>query len=132
MPPVEILTGNGWVFAYYIGTIPLIIRVDSDILTVHIENILYVPTLQTRVNLFSVVVLADRDYYSNFGPKDMRFSLHGQVLAQGIKVTSSWWLDCDTRSYELCLAIQNNGASQPDILEVWHQRLGHLNKKDVK
>ena len=81
VPPVEILTGNGWVFAHYIGTIPLIIRVDSDILTVHIKNVLYVPMLQIRVNLFFVVVLADRGYYSNFGPKDMKFSLHGQVLA---------------------------------------------------
>jgi len=63
------------------------------------------------VNLFSVVVLADRGYYSNFGPKDVKFSLHGQVLAQGIKVASSWWLDCNMRSHELCLATQDNGAS---------------------
>ena len=132
IPLVEILTGNGWVFADYIGTIPLILRVEGEIVKVHIENVLYVPTLQTRVNLFSVVVLEDRGYYSNFGSKDVKFSLNGQVLAQGIKVGTSWWLDCDTRSHELCLVTQDKGTPRPDTLEVWYQRLGHLNKRDVE
>ena len=84
------------------------------------------------MNLFSVVILADRGYYSNFGPSDVKFSLNGQILAQGIKVASSWWLDCDTRSHDLCLATQDKGTLQPDTLEVWHQRLGHLNKRDIE
>jgi len=43
---------------------------------------------------------------------------------------SSWWLDCDVRSYSICLAALENGDSQS--LEVWHKRLGHLNKRDVE
>jgi len=118
IPPVEILTGNGWVSASYYGTIPLFVRVEREVLQVHIKQVLYMPTLQTRVNLFSMVVLADRGYFSNFGPHNIKFLLDGQFLAQGIKLGSSWYLDCDIRSHELCLTTQDNGYARPDTLEV--------------
>ncbi|RPB26409.1 hypothetical protein L211DRAFT_847533 [Terfezia boudieri ATCC MYA-4762] len=84
---VEVLTGNGWVYAYYYGTIPLIIKVNSWVLHVHLENVLYIPTLQTRVNLFSVVVVADRGYNTDFGSAGVQFRLDELEIAGGWTMT---------------------------------------------
>jgi len=119
-PPVDILTGNVWIQAFYYGNIPLIIRVNGEIYHIHLKNVLYVPTLQTRVNLFSVVVLADRDYYTCFGLYDVKFTLDRSTLAQGVKIGTSWWLDCDVRSHSICMAALDDGDSCPESLEVWH------------
>jgi len=36
------------------------------------------------------------------------------------------------QSHELCMAIRDTGASRkPETIQTWHQRLGHLNKKDI-
>ena len=125
---MKILTGNGWVSVSYYRTMPLFIPAEEEVLQVHIEQVLYVLTLQTWVNLFSMVVLADQGYFSNFGPHDIKLSLDGQLLAQGIKLGSSWYLDCDVKSHELCLTTQENGHTRLDTLEVRYQCLEHLNK----
>lgn len=110
--PVEVLTGNGWVYAYYYGTIPLIIKVNNTLMHVHLENVLYVPTLQTRVNLFSVIVVADRGYNIDFSRSEVRFRQGGETLATGTRIGNSWWLDCDIRSHAICLAIRDDDGKR--------------------
>ena len=125
IPPIRILTGNGFIHAFIQGLIPLIVRInDSTVRNILLENVLFVPTLQSRVNLFSIVVLANKGISSHFGPDAVHFSRDGHLLARGTRIGSSWWLDADTRSHSLYLALTQQHHLQPE--SVWHQRLGHL------
>ena len=98
-PPVRVLTGNGFIFAHHKGPIPLVLRCpnqDGMVQHVHLEDVLYVPHLQSRVNLYSIVVLDDKSIQSVFGPTSVTFSTSdGDVLATGTRIGNSWWLDAD-------------------------------------
>jgi len=59
IPPIDILTGNSWVTTFFYGSILLILLVERRMVHVNLDNVLYVPTLQTKVNLFSVPILPD-------------------------------------------------------------------------
>jgi len=72
-PLVPILTGNSWIGPYCNRTILLVWKVSGEIIHMNLENVLYVFTLQTIVNLFSIVVLAETGYWSNFGFKGIEF-----------------------------------------------------------
>jgi len=89
-PPINVLTGNGWITAESKGTIPLIIKVHNRVEYVHVENVLYIPSQRTRVNLFSIVVLAERGLHSDFGPVDVKFMNEGEIVASGTKIGNCW------------------------------------------
>lgn len=131
IPPIQILTGNGFIHAFFKGTIPLLVRTgdNSAVRIILLENVLFVPMLQSRVNLFSIVVLANKGISSNFGPDAVHFSSRdGTLLARGTRIGASWWLDADTRSNSLCLALTQH---HPQPESVWHQRLGHLHLRGI-
>ena len=129
IPPVRILTGNGFISASYKGSIPLLVRIDdSQVHNILLENVYFVPTLQSRVNLFSIIVLANKGITSLFGPNDVQFCRDGSTLARGIRIGSSWWLDADVHSHTLCQKLAFHTA-QPE--SVWHQRLGHLHLRGI-
>jgi len=108
--------------------------VEGRVVHVNLDNVLYVPpTLQTKVNLFSVPILTDHGLHCDLRPVDCKFTLDGEILAGGTKIGNSWWLDTDTRSHSICMAMRDNGQGEnPETLQTWHQRLGHLNKRDIK
>jgi len=84
------------------------------------------------VNLFSVLILAEKGCHCDLGSLDCKFTLDGRLLAHGTKIRKSWWLDADMRSHELCMAIRDTGASgKLETIQTWYQRLGHLNKRDI-
>ena len=77
---------------------------------------------------------------------DVKFLNEGEVVASGTKIGNCWWLDADVRSHEVCSQLQDiKGAHcliaherldeeipiKPQTLQTWHQRLGHLNKRDI-
>ena len=62
----------------------MLITMVLSILQVYLENVPDVPTLQTRVNLFSVIVVPDRGYNTCFSLHDVKFRLEGETLAPGI------------------------------------------------
>ena len=138
-PPVKILTGNGYVLAEFKGPIPLIIKVDDRIDLLHLEDVLYVPSLQSRVNLYSIVVLADKGIHSTFGPHHVRFTTdEGVLLAAGTRYGNSWWLTADIHSHRVCHSLHPPVSAphahlaiipQPELR--WHQCLGHLNSQDM-
>ena len=138
-PPVKILTGNGYVLAGFKGPIPLIIKVDDRIDLLHLEDVLYVPSLQSRVNLYSIVVLADKGIHSTFGPHHVRFTTaEGVLLAAGTRYGNSWWLTADIHSHRVCHSLHPSVSAQHAHLAIvpqpelrWHQRLGHLNSQDM-
>ena len=41
IPPVDILTGNGWVTSFFYGSIPLILLVEGRVVHVNLDNVLY-------------------------------------------------------------------------------------------
>ena len=88
--PIRILTGNGYITSGFKGAIPLIIKVEMKCKRILLENVLFVPSLKSQVNLFSIVVLADHGIHSNFGPKDMLFQKEGKLLAFGTRLGNSW------------------------------------------
>ena len=54
-------------------------------------------------------------------------------MAGGTKIGNSWWLDADTRSHSICMAMRDNRqGGNPETLQTWHQRLGYLNKRDIE
>ena len=146
-PPVRILTGNGYITSLFRGTIPLVIMVGDVVRKLNLQNVLYVPELQSKVNLFSVVVLADNNIHSNFGPHDVKFELDGQLLASGSRIGNSWWLNANIRSHHIfqsmvttfpapvAVSASTEGTKRnvpsPESLHTWHQRLGHINKRDI-
>ena len=128
-PPVRILTGKGFIEAQFRGPIPLLIRANNDIHYLLLEDVLFVPDLQSCVNLFSVVMLADKGIQSTFGPDHVTFTgTDGAILAMGTRIGNSWWLDADVRSHMLCLDMQHVTPQSEDI---WHLRMGHLNHADL-
>lgn len=135
IPPLHILTGSGFLTAEWHGPIPLLIKGHNDaVVQLILQNVLYVPQLQSRVNLFSVVVLADKNIHSTFGPHDVQFSLDGSLLASGTCIGNSWWLNADVRSHELyhaAHALSMSPRNTTDTLPTWHKRLGHLNNRDI-
>ena len=121
--------GNGLIHAFFKGSIPLLVRTDdSTVRNILLENVLFVPSLQSRVNLFSIVVLANKGISSNFGPDAVHFSRDGVLPARGTRIGASWWLDADTRSNSICLALTQH---HPQPESVWHQRLGHLHLRGI-
>ena len=50
--PIRILTGNGYITSGFKGAIPLIIKVGMKSEHILLENVLFVPSLKSRVNLF--------------------------------------------------------------------------------
>ena len=128
-PPLRILTGNGFLTASFKGPIPLIIRANAQLYFLHLEDVLFVPGLQSRVNLFSVVVLADTGVLSTFGPDNVTFTAGSSVLASGTRIGNSWWLDADVRSHHLYMTVHQQ--PQPQSEDLWHQRMGHLNRIDL-
>ena len=135
VPPVRILTGSGYLTAEFHGPIPLLIKGHDDaVVQLILQNVLYIPDLQSRVNLFSVVVLADKNIHSTFGPYDVQFFLDGSLLASGTRIGNSWWLNADVRSHDLyhaAHALSMAPRNTTDTLSTWHKQLGHLNHRDI-
>jgi len=108
----------------------------------NLDHVLYIPRLLTKVNLFSIPVVVDHGCYSLFGPNKLLITnMDKKVMAEGSKIGRSWWLDCDIKSHEICLEMKVSSEiclemkvsnESTATIDTWHQRMGHLNKRDVK
>ena len=126
--PIRVLTGNRFIYAISRGSIPLLVRTNATTFhNVLLEDVLFVPSLQSRVNLFSIIVLANKGISSVFGLDDVKFIRGNAPLARDIRIGSSWWLDADINSSSLCFALTHH----PQTEAVWHQRLGHLHTRGI-
>ena len=87
---IQILTSNGFIHAFFQGTIPLVVCInDSTVRNVTFENVLFVPTLQSHVNVFTIVVLANNGISATCGPDAVHFSRNGSLLACFAPIGSS-------------------------------------------
>eukprot|EP00795_Rhopilema_esculentum_P015799 gene15799-biopygen5210 len=99
-------------------------------LTIEMDNIFYVPKL--ACNLFSVRAVTQKGLIVQFGHtccwiKDS----DGKAVGKGRLVKRMYVLSCETditAAYHQSERMEN---SNPSTMDVWHQRLGHINRKQL-
>eukprot|EP00795_Rhopilema_esculentum_P005567 gene5567-biopygen555 len=102
----------------------------SKQLTIEMDNVLYVPKL--ACNLFSVRAVTQKGLIVQFGHtccwiKDS----DGKAVGKGRLVKRMYVLSCETditAAYHQSERMEN---SNPSTMDVWHQRLGHINRKQL-
>eukprot|EP00795_Rhopilema_esculentum_P007998 gene7998-biopygen1703 len=99
-------------------------------LTIEMDNVLYVPKL--ACNLFSVRAVTQKGLIVQFGHtccwiKDS----DGKAVGKGRLIKRMYVLSCETditAAYHQSERMEN---SNPSTMDVWHQRLGHINRKQL-
>eukprot|EP00795_Rhopilema_esculentum_P005371 gene5371-biopygen379 len=99
-------------------------------LTIEMDNVLYVPKL--ACNLFSVRAVTQKGLIVQFGHtccwiKDS----DGKAVGKGRLVKRMYVLSCETEitaAYHQSETMEN---SNPSTMDIWHQRLGHINIKQL-
>lgn len=110
-----------------IGKVLIQIYVNEQWETSETNDVLYVPSL--RRNLFSEGVII-RKFYS-IVKKDTSALIYKEnkvVMSANIKENNLYELNIKTLDPESCNLVQN---SQSDI-KMWHEKLGHINVKQIK
>lgn len=141
--PIEVMTGNGPLYAEFCGEVPLTLCIDNHPVTVCLHNVLYMPDLTGSRHLFSINVLTKLGLRVMFDQsKVVALSKDGKTVATGTKIlgTNSWILDQDedhlrstrqrTDDTDVCM-MTLKGKVDRQSLDLWHQQLGHLNKNAI-
>lgn len=90
-------------------------------------NVLYVPNL--TCNLFSVKAAVSKGNFVKFGPtKCWIRNSKGNLCAMGSLADKLYQLDCEVISRERATVV----SEQRCDMDLWHQRLGHLNGQRLK
>lgn len=92
-----------------------------------IENVWYVPVL--RKNLISVGVCTHRGLYVQFDKNNVYIYQEENVVAIGVKQSNNIYKMLLRARYPACDGQANLAASS---LQLWHERLGHLNPRALK
>jgi len=101
-----------------IGTIIGQTIVNGKPQKIELKNVLHAPDLPCRY--FSVTTVLNKGFNVIFAPAEASIQQRDQVLGVGFRKGDHFWIKIDPTP-------QLN-ASQPGIpIEIWHQRLGHLN-----
>lgn len=89
-----------------------------------IENVLYVPAV--RSNLFSVGVCTSRGLEVRFAGDCVDMMDSGEIVATGVKQSNKIY-----RMFFRVKSARNIGEVNVSMtsLKVWHEHLGHLNKR---
>lgn len=130
-----VLTGNGWLIATGKGMIPLVMiwhengQQKRQIL--FLENVLYIPTLASGCNLVSLKRWATEGIKSEITCERMDFWKDGVHLGRASDYGNGWMLDLDEVHNTIHLIALAMCTRDTQTTETWHQRLGHLNKKDI-
>lgn len=109
------------------GTVLIEKLINDKWCEARIEKVLYVPKL--KKNLFSVGVCTEKGYEVRFRNKIVMLVHDNQVIASDVK-----------QNNDICRmffrVLESQGDTQPNAtavdLQVWHERLGHVNKRTVQ
>ena len=128
--PEKVGLGDGrTVLALGAGNVQVNMRcgLDGKIQRSIIHDALFVPKL--TCNLFSVRAAATKGNRVNFGEKKCWIRNNkGKLCGMGSLVEKLYQLDCEpTSKIQTSVAVQVN-----EELNLWHQRLGHLNEQHIK
>lgn len=107
------------------GTVSIIMSNDIKDEEINLRNILHVPTLRT--NLMSVTKITDKGHQVTFQKEKAVISnSNGKIRFIADRKGDLYFLR-NTREYTHNASIED----KPDKLKQWHDKLGHLNIKDV-
>ena len=132
--PEAVMLGDGRrVEALGYGRVRISVETCRGIKTTMIGGVLYVPKL--ACNLFSVRAVTQKGHIVQFGQnccwvKNSR----GTVIARGSLVNRMYQLNCETEPTDHSMSIADASVDKDKRkrLNLWHQRLGHLNVQQLK
>ena len=103
---------------------------------------MWVPDLKGFASLLSVPQLAEKGFTITFDKETCEILRHGQLIAKGTKTNKAYYLEIhDSTSSpshmpQLQLTSSTHamvhGTIDTQPIEVWHKRLGHLNKEAIQ
>ena len=114
--------------AHGVGTIQLCTHVHADFIHGELKNVLYVPGL--GVNLISIVCLSSNGFSVSFHGTEVIISQDSTVLMTASRNGESLYkLDAViSPTTSICLA----AASTQATFNIWHARLGHVNRRAIQ
>ena len=118
--PMPILLGDFNQSINYIGvgTVIGLTKVNGKEQKIELKNVLHAPDLPCRY--FSVTTVLSKGFHVNFAATDARITHGDQTLGVGFRKGDHFWLKIETTP--------SSNAKQPALpINIWHQRLGHLN-----
>lgn len=127
--PFSVLTGNGFLQAKGVGRISITLDVHGERNQIEVTDVLWIPELTGGYNLLSVPRLTKMGYTVTFSDSEVTAKLNGVVCAVGSKgiMGNAWVLKL---CQEECFMSQK-GRTDTQPIDVWHARLGHLNKEAI-
>ena len=126
--PVTINVGNkSTMDALGKGRINFEAAVNGKWLQCHMEDVLFVPS--ARRNLFSVPCAVDKGLKCSTSKTECVFTKDGVVKARGVRVGKLYKMDIRVKQPEMC---KEANLVVKDTLQIWHERLGHQNKRHVQ
>ena len=120
--------GGTVLHAHGVGTIQLCTHVHDDFIHGELKNVLYVPGL--GVNLISIVCLSINGFSVSFHGTEATISQDSTVFMTASRDGESLYkLDAViSPTTSTCLA----AASTQATLNIWHARLGHVNRRAIQ
>ncbi|TCZ48337.1 GAG-pre-integrase domain-containing protein, partial [Roseicella aquatilis] len=90
-----------------------------------IEDVLYVDGL--KHNLLSICQICDKDHIVNFSSLGCEISKNGKIILRGLRTKENCYVIGDQKesSSSACY------IAHLDEAQLWHQRLGHVNFRDL-
>lgn len=103
----------------------LVKRVDGSVQTHTIADVLYVPKIEK--NLISICKSTKKRFKVTFeeGGNRVIFEKNGNLILDGVKCNNLYKLNLHPVQVEANMAAQ-------DSMQIWHERLGHVNYKTLK
>ena len=124
--PIDVRTGNNATMkAVGQGTIDFDAEVDGKWLPCTMRDVLFVP--DSRKNYFSVTAANDRGFDFKSSKTSCEFLLNGEVVARGVR--RGRLLIFLIRINKPLAQINEMSSGSKQSLQVWHEKLGHQNKR---
>lgn len=95
--------------------------------TITLEDVLYVP--QLSYNLLSIAKATDRGLEVKMKGNTCLMIKDDKPFAEGIRYDNQWVVKLDVKKEQAYLV--STKASSHQTIDVWHERLGHLNKDRI-
>lgn len=108
------------------GTIKFEAAVDGQWIKSHMNNVLYAPS--ARRNLLSVITALDNGLKFQSSKSECEFVKDGVVKSRDMRI--SWLFEMAIRVIPPEMSqVHEANLSSKDLLQIWHKRLGHQNKR---
>ncbi|BES98060.1 Hydra magnipapillata [Nesidiocoris tenuis] len=110
------------------GQVPIRVQNSSGERNISLENTLFVPELRT--NLLSVAKIVDKGFTVTFDKRQaLALGKNGEILLTADRIGDLFYLREDASQETAQLTYEGKNDLSIDL---WHQRLGHLNEKDLR